>query len=242
MLGSIDNGSSFQWAIAGKHPAAADYIRLGAQSAVLDAVADWVAKGYDALQRDGHRLQSGCSWRFWLRGAKKQALICGLCRDSSDRIGRPFPFLVMGEGLFKSLEKTWARLPLQLDKIWRTMEYIAVHRFDDLQTMIAELTGLSLAAANDPLTGIDPGNGAVADRLMAQCREGLQTCGWGLISLADIQAQDPAGAAAFCHARLQACSGDMPRAVFLGGPVQHPYMLVLQQPLNTSDFVRLWTV
>ncbi len=251
MLGSMTTARAFQWTIAGKHPAAGDYIRLGAQSALLDAVADWVVKGYDALQRGGYPLQTGCSWRFWLRGAKRQALICGLCRDSSDRIGRRFPLLVMGEGVLKDLEQTWHRLPERLERTWSAMEYIAAHRFKDLQAMSDELINLDTAApapVGGPAADTEPADIAAVKVRMDPCRNELQTSGWGLISLADIRNPDAdpfqnAGQAAIlCHAHLKACCSDMPRAVFLGGPLQHPYLMVLQQALNTSDFVRLWTV
>jgi type VI secretion system ImpM family protein len=249
MPGLMRIARGFNWTLAGKHPAVADYIRLGARSAVLDALTDWVAKGYDVLQRAGHPLQTGCSWRFWLRGAKKQELICGLCRDSSDCIGRPFPLLIMGEGMFKDLEKTWPLLPARLDKVWVAMEYIAAHRFDHLQAMADELQALDIAAAataGGPPAGGDEAVDAVVDERMVQCRHGLQTSGWGLVSLAGVRgpntAPDPGRTAALCHARLQACCSDMPRAVFLGGPLLHPYMLVLQEALKPSDFMRLWTV
>ena len=98
MLGSLIKGPTWCWAAVGKHPVAADYIRLGNSTSLLDAVADWVAKGYDELLRMDGRSQDSHSWRFWLRGVKKDTLICGLCRDSSDRIGRPYPLMIMGEG------------------------------------------------------------------------------------------------------------------------------------------------
>jgi type VI secretion system protein VasJ len=243
MLGTISTACAFQWTIAGKHPAAADFIRLGAQSAVLDAVANWVAKGYDAVQQGRHSLQTGCSWRFWLRGAKKQTLICGLCRDSSDRIGRPYPFLIMGEGILKGMDKTWPVLPAQLEKVWSAMEYIAAHRFDDLQVMADEFNVLDMAAAaNRPVAGSDRQACLAVDGRMDHCRDNLLTSGWGLISLSDGKDQDLTKAAVHCHARLQECCSDIPRAVFLGGPARHSYIMVLQQPLTTYDFIRLWTM
>ncbi len=243
MLGSIINNRSWSWAAVGKHPAAADYIRLGAESPLMGAVADWVTKGYTALQRKRGEAKEQYSWRFWLRGTQKGMLVCGLGRDSSDRIGRPFPLLIMGEGILKGWEKDWPKLPERLDKVWANMESIAARRFDEIQTMSDQIQGL-----NPP--GEATGQGEqmsfndeiVTDGRMSQCQTQLRDNGWSMINLNNLDGLDPVLASIQSHARLKACCSDIPRAVFLGGPMQSPYMMVVQQPLNTEDFIRLWSV
>ena len=90
MLGSIIQNRKWNWAAVGKHPSAKDYIRIGGGSALLDAVAQWSANGYHELSPGKTQQPVYRSWRFWLKGIKKGSIICGLGRDSSDSIGRPF--------------------------------------------------------------------------------------------------------------------------------------------------------
>jgi hypothetical protein len=53
---------------------------------------------------------------------------------------------------------------------------------------------------------------------------------------------DPTQAALHWHRGLKTCCAGIPRAVFLGGTPQYTYLAVIQHPLNTADFIRLWTL
>jgi type VI secretion system ImpM family protein len=243
MLGSVSKGRSWCWAAVGKHPAATDYIRLGDSSALLDALAEWAAKGYDDLLRTNGRPQGIYSWRFWLRGVKKGSMICGLGRDSSDRIGRPFPLLIMGEGFVKGWEKHWLTLPERLNRIWKQLEYIASHRFDDARAMEEEIRGLQQPAesvSDHAGAGWDEDNpfGAPTEA----CRQQLLSDGFGLISLSGAHGLDSDQLVRKGHARLAACCREIPRGVFIGGTPQRTCLAVVGHPLATADFVRLWSV
>ena len=245
MLGSLIKGPTWCWAAVGKHPVAADYIRLGSSTSLLDAVADWVAKGYDELLRMDGRSQDSHSWRFWLRGVKKDTLICGLCRDSSDRIGRPYPLMIMGEGPLKGWEKAWLMLPEQLNRSWKNLEYIASHRYDDAQAMEEEICGLNppqVGAPEDQVLLIDDDANIPVDGQVQLCRQQLLSTGFGLISLNSLGGMDPDRAIGQCHGHLNGCCKDIPRGVFIGGTPQHTYICAIEHPLATADFVRLWTV
>lgn len=245
MLGSVIKGRSWRWTAVGKHPAAADYIRLGDSSSLLDALADWVAKGYDDLLRNNDRPTGFHSWRFWLRGVKKGVLICGLGRDSSDRIGRPFPLTIMGEGPLKGWEKSWFMLPSQLNRSWKDLEYIASRRFDDTRAMEEEIRGLNApqpAALENPAAMVDDRQKAIFDEQVQLCREGLLGSGFAMISLNSLDGVDSEQAVIQWHERLKGCCKDIPRGVFIGGTPQHTYLTVIEHPLATADFVRLWTV
>ena len=245
MLGSVIKSRSWCWAAVGKHPAAADYIRLGDSSSLLDALADWVAKGYDELLRSNNRPQGAHSWRFWLRGVKKGALICGLGKDSSDRIGRPYPLMIMGEGTLKGWEKNWLLLPIQLNRAWKNMEYIASRRFDDARAMEEEIQTLNAPQAGDEASQSSPADeleNPAVDGQVHGCREQLLTTGFGMISLNSLGEVDSDQTIVRCHGRLNGCCKDIPRGVFIGGTPQHTYISVVEHPLATADFVRLWTV
>jgi len=245
MLGSVIKGRYWSWTAVGKHPAAADYIRLGDSSSLLDALADWVAKGYDELLRQNDRPQGFHSWRFWLRGVKKDTLICGLGRDSSDRIGRPYPLTIMGEGHLKGWEKSWFMLPMQLNRSWKVLEHIASRRFDDARAMEEEIRGLNApqpAAWDNPDALVDDRQKALFDDQVQSCRKTLLSSGFAMISLSCIDGVDSELAVAQFHERLNRCCKAIPRGVFIGGTPQHTYITVIEHPLATADFVRLWSV
>ena len=243
MLGSVTKGRNWCWTAVGKHPAATDYIRLGEASALLDALAEWTAKGYDELLRADNRPQGTYSWRFWLRGVKKGSLICGLGRDSSDSIGRPFPLLIMGEGFVKGWEKKWAMLPQRLNRIWKQLEYIASHRFDDARAMEEEIS--SLPQPTELLSG-RAGADCEEDNLFESqaeaCRRQLLSGGFGMISLSSTSGLSLDALVDQGHAQLAACCQEIPRGVFIGGTPQRTCIAVVGHPLATADFVRLWSV
>ena len=85
MLGALIHPRDFSWAAFGKHPVAMDYIRLAAGTGLMEAVGEWMSKGYDQFIRRTPIVLEPHSFRFWIRGARKGTLLCGLGRDSSDR-------------------------------------------------------------------------------------------------------------------------------------------------------------
>lgn len=243
MLG-ISNKSHWNWTAVGKHPAAKDYIRIGARSSLLDAVAAWSANGYDALRRPKEQPPSMHSWRFWLRGVKKGMLICGLGRDSSDSIGRPYPLLIMGEGRLKGWEKRWHQLPAQLNRSWKCMESIVTRRFEDIHGFEKQIRNLSRpgAAFNvDHESAVTQPNDPVEGDLAA-CRRSIAQNGYGTFGVNHNRHADPDQCAMQCHASLKTCCATIPLGVFFGGTPQNSYVMVLQRPLSTADFVRLWSL
>ena len=243
MLGSIIHSRGWNWAAVGKHPSAKDYIRFGGASPLLDAVAEWSANGYQQLNGDKTRQLAHRSWRFWLKGIKKGTLICGLGRDSSDSIGRPYPLLIMGEGTIKGWEKQWNTLPVRLDKTWTRMEFVAANRFDGAHAMEEAVNGLNTPHANsDPAaeTGQQEQDGCF-DLDLARCREQLRLEGLVMIGLNPKNRADPNELVRQCHRRLSDCCGEIPTGVFIGGTPQQAYLVVIQHPLSVQDFVQLWT-
>lgn len=224
----------------GKHPAAADYISVRNGPSILDAVADWMTKGYESLHASGDPVKGPYSWRFWLRGVKKGSLICGLGRDSSDRIGRPYPLFIIGEGPLRKWEQQWPLLPAWLAATWERMEGVAAHRHDTLQELADAVRrlgspGAETVAAEPPVEADIP-----SDRLDA-CRTELQRSGRAMIALNDhAGGDDPMTSVLAWHGFLKRCCPDIPRAVFLGGNPERIFLAVIQQPLATADFIRLW--
>ena len=206
-------------------------------------MAQWSANGYHELNPGKTQQPVYRSWRFWLKGIKKGYIICGLGRDSSDSIGRPFPLIIMGEGLIKGWEKQWALLPDRLAKTWNRMEFVASHRYDDTHAMEDEVKRLSAPKAHSEtdLQAAQGAGGEACDLDMTPCREQLSRDGFGLIPLNPSYGIDPNQLVLQCHLQLRTCFGEIPRGVFIGGTPQQSYLAVIQHPLSAQDFVRLWT-
>ncbi len=237
MLGALIQPRDFSWAAFGKHPVATDYIRLAAGTGLMEAVGEWMSKGYDQFIRRSPGVREPHSFRFWLRGARKGTLLCGLGRDSSDRIGRPFPFFIMGEGGLKGWEPAWENLPQQLEPAWRRMEAIASGRYDDIPALAASLNQLSVATdARRPRDAAPPEHAG----LPAAYHEELNCTGGTLIDLGTLQ-DDPERAVDRCLIVIKAWLHDVPTAVFIGGPPRRTWLAVMERALNTEDFIRLWS-
>lgn len=244
MLGLNRHNNIWCWKAIGKHPAAADYINLNSGTPLMDAIAEWVTKGYDGLVARGSASNGPYSWRFWFRGSKRGTLVCGVGRDSSDRIGRPYPLLVFGEGPLKGWEKRWMMLPLVLDRTWAQIERMASQRFSDLHELgeaLKQLTPPQLETApNDAdlhTAGDTPGPAKVE-----RYRQALRQDGRVVVPLSESGNVEPGLAAMQWQGSLGACCPEAPRAVFLGGHPQRAFLALVQQPLATADFMTLWSV
>ena len=81
-----------------------------------------------------------CSWRFWAQvPGKKDNIVCGVVRQSSDKIGRPYPLIIVGTGVLGSCWKKWDLLPSGLDNLWQRMETLAAGRAADVRFFEDEL-------------------------------------------------------------------------------------------------------
>jgi type VI secretion system ImpM family protein len=244
MLGLNRNKDAWRWKAIGKHPAAADYINMNSGTPLMDAIAEWMTKGFDGLAAGRSPSNGPYSWRFWFRGTKKGSLICGVGRDSSDRIGRPYPFLVFGEGPLKGWEKRWVTLPLALDRTWVHIERTASQRHTDLKELSEALRQLTPPQI-DPVQTDAPairGCSAPEQATVERYRQALRQDGRVLVPLSGCGDTEPGLAAVQWQGSLGACCPEIPRAVFLGGHPQRSFLALIQQPLATADFITLWSV
>lgn len=246
MLGSAMKRQrrSWNWTAVGKHPAVMDHIHLGAGSPLMDALADWAAKGYDAHVRTNGASENTYSWRFWLRGVRKGNLICGLGCDSHDRIGCLYPLMIMGEGVLDGWEEQWAELLVQLNPIWKRLEYIAAHRFKHTRDIESALNRVAPPEIEISSSEGLPNNDhrTVFDEIATVCHRQLRSYGYGMMNLSDAGSVDADEVILKSHGLLKACCQDIPSGVFIGGTSQQTFISVFQHPLGTPDFIRLWTV
>lgn len=241
MLGSLIGSKRWQWTARGKHPGLKDYFSVGADSPLLTAICDWIEKGYRGLTERVDPAGRRIAWRFWVGGHKPGAIVCGIVRDSSDSVGRPYPLMILGMGDLQGWEKSWQALSLAFDKTWTQMEAIATRLTRDLKDLQADVG--SLASPQLPRLGsLSPGMSPTHDASRESLDRG-QADPNGTFFLPIIgltPGEEPLAIQALMFQWASTCS-DIPKAVFLGGHPALPMAAIFRRPLQPQDFTRLWT-
>jgi type VI secretion system protein VasJ len=242
MLGSIGAAHTWQWAAWGKHPVAGDYFGVGQKGPLVKAFFDWVEKGYQSLSTQQHGATNARSWRFWARGPKGETLLCGIGRDSSDRVGRPYPLLIIGIGPLEGWEHQWDLLPLACEQTWGQMEYLSAARFTTFKEFEDGVHVIRPPDAtwSEFLTqrgGLGAESGGLEDKVssLSQKRDFLVPLDGG-------PSDDPQTLTVLWHALLKTHTSEVPNVVFMGGASDKTYLAVFKRALVPNDFVRLWSV
>jgi len=251
MLESVESARHWWWAAAGKHPVSRDYVRLGHLSPFADGFAEWVKNGYRTLDpKENRPVSAFCSWRFWARGFGKESLVLGVVKDSSDAMGRQYPFLVLGNGPLKGWENHWDLLPLACEETWSRMEYLSLtmpEGFGRLEKEIHHgirppLPEWSQHAARRKSVGEEggafEGKASFLERECAALSGRMEI----LIDLDHEPAGDPFAMAALWNRILRIHLPAVPNALLLGGTQERACLAVFLRPLMPSDFVQLWSV
>ncbi len=250
-MGILESDQSWRWAAYGKHPVARDFFRVGPDFPLLVGLSNWVEKGYESLASRKGVIRGHSSWRFWARGSQKETLACGLIRDSSDSLGRPYPLLMMGTGLMNAWEEHWDLLPLAFERVWNQMEYVSAQRFTDFNKLEGEIQnmrppldhwselsaksiGLELAEANP-----DPADPDMED--LRRTATSLSEKSEFFVPIDQDPLRDQFRMICLFHFILKNEAGIIPSALFLGGTLESAYLAVFRRPLTVSDFVQLWS-
>jgi len=251
MLGPVKSGSSWWWTAAGKHPAARDYLRLGHLSPFTDGFADWVRNGYRNMNlKENKPISAFRSWRFWASGFGKGALACGVVRDSSDSMGRQYPFLIMGNGPMKGWEDRWNLLTHACEETWRRMESLSLNLPEGSEHLEKEIRhGIpppvpewSRHAARVESVGEADGSFEEwASYLERECSAISGRIDF-LIELDHEPAGDPFALALPWTNFMKRHQERIPSSLFMGGTSEMAFLAVFHRPLMPSDFVRLWSV
>ncbi len=242
--------ANWQWIAYGKHPAAKDFFRLGRFGRLAENVSLWVDKGYQLFAA---RKQVGQnSWRFWTRGSQKDALSCGVIRDCHDQLGRPYPLLIMGEGIVQGWEDHWDLNLLMCERSWSQMEYLYTRNFKSMQQMEGEIQrilppishGLELKEKRNPLEGAGPKKEDSAPIFQEGEEEIIsQLIQRGEVFLPlDQLSPDPSTGIHVLHGLWGKEVKIPPHAFFIGGTIEKGFLAVFKRPLVPADFVRLWSV
>ncbi|MBW2318628.1 MAG: DUF2094 domain-containing protein [Deltaproteobacteria bacterium] len=232
---------SWQWTAYGKHPAARDYFVVGRSMPMAKAFSDWVDKGYQILA--SKRSSSfGCSFRFWARGAKKETLVLGIGKDSSDSVGRPYPLLIMGTGPLEGWTEQWELLPLAFEKTWSQMEYLSARRFSNFKEFEVGIQMLKSPLSHwsefdsESLNLTDGDFEGLEKKVASLSKEKAF-----LVGLDGEGIDDVSLASQLWHSLLKKHNRDIPHAVFVGGTTDEVSLGVYRRALNSRDFVELWT-
>jgi len=251
MLGSVKHKAGWIWYASGKHPAAKDFLEIGPRDPLLQAFADWVAGGFRQWSTQNNPKTAQNSWRFWTRSARKHHIICGVSRDSCDRIGRSFPLVIMGSGHLKDWEANWELLPLVLDKTWLQMEYLSAKRLPDFNHLEDEVRKLPFPTDNwsdlnlDSRQTVDhnPGfdDSATEGTQLKNMISGRSDPLVEIIPLINGFQNDPPKQLSWLHATLKKRSKQPPNAVFMGGIPEKSCLVLFERPLRPEDFKTLWS-
>jgi len=252
MLGPVKHKAGWIWYASGKHPAVKDFLEIGPQDPLLQAFAGWVAGGFRQWSSRHNGETTRNSWRFWSKGAKKNTLTCGVIRDSSDSLGRPFPIVILGTGKLNGWKSNWDLLPYALEGIWSEVEYLACGRFADIEQLRDGIGRIKLPPSDWPALANQRARAGTVNahnyyvdwdsQSVATQVQHLLEIGASIVDLNNASGTDSDKLAGHWIGALKAHLKIVPNTVFLGGIPDKSFMIVLNRSLNADDFVRLWTV
>ena len=253
MLGAVITAEGWRFAAFGKHPGEKDYIRLGSTTPMLEGIADWVDKGYAGIEGKKKGMADAASWRFWSKGFGPGALVCGVVRDSVDRLGRPYPLLVLGTGTLRDWEGNWDLLPYACLPVWQRIEYLGAQRYEEIGRFESAIRGLhppvpqwaDFSGRRDREFEAKEVRSGTAGPDAASDHEGEDAVPEEtprFIRIDGEDGKDPFPAAVGWQSRLRRDYAEAPNAVFFGGTISRAYLGVFRKPLATPDFVRIWNV
>lgn len=198
----------------------------------------WVEEGYGNLEGRSRSAYDAQSWRFWARSSGKDGLVCGVVRDSSDSLGRPFPLLIAGSGPLRGWQLRWDLLSLACENTWAGIEYLASMRYENLRTIEERIRGLR--APSPAWDGHEEQMRSL--RIPPESSVPIPAGPEFVVPLKDDGKDDPLGKAAAWHVWLKRRSGEIPNALLLGGTPGASRLAVFRRPLVASDFARIWSV
>ncbi len=226
MLGSLSKPDSWQWGAAGKHPVARDYISIGFQSPCLRILSGLVDKGF---MKTGSAVRKYVSYRYFLKGGKKDLISCGILKDSRDALGREYPLVVAGYGMLAGWETRWEAVPEAMAAVCSEAEYISSRRLATLGEFKAGLSRLGSPSDVDK-TGF-------ADMPVYS----TEISGSGFIPLAPGDEDGINKQVSGYMAGLKKSDPSSPEAVFIGGTGEKSCLFIFRRPLDTDNVLRLLT-
>jgi type VI secretion system ImpM family protein len=244
VLGSIIMKPSWKWAAIGKHPLAMDYFQFGRNEALADTFANWIDNGYQKVVSMDNKKETFHSWRFWIPGKRKGSIACGIGRNSSDRLGRPYPLTIIGMGTIQGWEDHWDLLPAVFEETWSRMEYLASAQLKDLKELEREINQIkkpSMKEVPGIVQPLDEDRTSLLDEIKAGTRD-LMRENEIYVHIKDNSNHDAFSLVMQWHRGLKLHLRTWPGIVLMGGTPERSYLAAFNRSLNANDFVKLWTI
>jgi len=238
LLESIEFNPSWRWAAYGKHPVVRDYFWLGEKFPLGNGFSEWVENGYRRLTSKRDSMTDHYSWRFWARGPKRGVLACGILRDSSDRIGRPYPLLIMGMGPLKGWEDQWDLLPYACEKTWDHIEYLSSIMVNDFKKLEAEIH--NIRSPNPEWEELRRQRGDLEEGEKHPTTVSGRPEGFVLLEQGS--SHDQFNQICLYHLLFKKGGKGIPHILFMGGNLEETSLVFYQRPLIPDDFVQLWSL
>ena len=252
----MNPSSSLNWRFiaVGKHPVAKDFLKLGESIPLVNDLSAMLKTAYSTLTSRSNSAPGFSSWRFWSKGSGKDSLICGIVRDSSDKMGRPYPFLIIGSGQLKDWELQWDLLPFACENTWCQFEYLSTQNFDHVKKLEEELAGIRPPTAqwsehsdrrkclNQIGSPLDPFASFLDLRKLTEQVAGLSDQKEYFVSLDRGPCHDKILPVSLWHHLFKGTLKTVPQTVFLGGTLDKAFLVAYSRTLKAEDAVQLWSV
>ncbi len=244
-MGRVKEMLPWQWAAYGKHSAAKDYFKVCYEFPSFRSYSGWIEKGFQALSARRRTGETSGVWRFWGREPLQGHIACGILRDSSDSIGRPYPLLIIGAGPLRGWEGNWDLLPWVCRSSWETMESLALTRFDDIRSFEAEVQALRPPASDWSEYIVWRERFQSLDRQRIRTLERNVSLKYGAAKgYIDIDGKECGSKdemIGICHFLLKVHFPTSPNIVFTGERGGRDYLVFFRRPLVSTDFIGLWS-
>jgi len=249
----FDNTSAWKFAAAGKHPVARDFLKLGEHIPLADELSALMEAAYALLTSKANAAPEFSSWRFWSKGHGWDNLVCGIVRESSDKVGRPYPFWIVGCGPLKDWESRWDLLPFACENTWVQLEYLATHKFESVKKLEEDLAVTrppsdawpehaarrkSLNPIGSPL---DPYASFLDFDKLSKQAGGLADKTEFFISLDRGPCNDKILPVSLWHRLFKTTVKTLPQTLFMGGTLEKAFLAGYNRNLKAADVVQLWS-
>jgi type VI secretion system protein VasJ len=251
---NASNSSNWRFVAVGKHPVAKDFLKLGESIPQVNDLSAMMKTAYSTLMSRFNSAPGFSSWRFWSKGSGKDSLICGIVRDSSDKMGRPYPFLIIGSGQLKDWEFQWDLLPFACENTWCQFEYLSTQNFEHIKKLEEELANIrpptphwaehsdrrrSLNRIGSPL---DPFASFLDLKKLKGQVAGLSDQKEYFVSLDRGPCHDKILPVSLWHHLFMVTLKSVPQTVFMGGTLDKAFLVAYSRTLKPEDAVQLWSV
>jgi type VI secretion system protein VasJ len=233
MLGIGKQKTRLEVSAYGKHPAFDDYLSVNMNTPLANALSAWIENG---IKSDGTADKSKRihSFRFWVLGIKKEELVLGIVRDSSDRLGRAYPLLIIGRTRMKNRDKQWPAIFSGFGPVFRAFEEMTTARYGAFKEFEASLLNVQFSQPNFEKSDTNFSNSLTAWFKKEKERRSLALPVSDLLDKFVSHPHDPQRRGIFQP------NPPLPGAVFLGGLPDNPMVNMYNRPLATRDFHTLF--